>query len=178
MALIYQAKGVPADKAKALAEELIKNKDTALDALAREELGIDPTELGGSAWEAAITSFFLFAVGVANGVVVAEGFGELIQLVHKAQVVGFAVYHDQRIHFGGDGVERCFHFAAGNFHPKFRFVGFFGLATGGEGIVFVKLRVKFVYPAGQTDGRCIGRIVGGKFILQFFYSAIPLTQHL
>jgi len=31
--------------------------------LSREELGIDPDELGGSAWEAAITSFFLFAVG-------------------------------------------------------------------------------------------------------------------
>lgn len=31
--------------------------------LAREELGIDPEELGGSAWEAAITSFVLFAIG-------------------------------------------------------------------------------------------------------------------
>jgi len=31
--------------------------------LAREELGIDPEELGGSAYEAAFTSFFLFAVG-------------------------------------------------------------------------------------------------------------------
>jgi VIT1/CCC1 family predicted Fe2+/Mn2+ transporter len=35
----------------------------ALQTLAREELGIDPEELGGSAWEAAITSFLLFAVG-------------------------------------------------------------------------------------------------------------------
>jgi VIT1/CCC1 family predicted Fe2+/Mn2+ transporter len=35
----------------------------ALDTLSREELGIDPEELGGSAWEAAATSFFLFAVG-------------------------------------------------------------------------------------------------------------------
>ena len=38
-------------------------RDSALDTLAREELGIDPEELGGSAWEAAITSFLLFAVG-------------------------------------------------------------------------------------------------------------------
>ena len=29
----------------------------------REELGIDPEELGGSAYEAAFTSFFLFAFG-------------------------------------------------------------------------------------------------------------------
>jgi VIT1/CCC1 family predicted Fe2+/Mn2+ transporter len=34
-----------------------------LDTLAREELGIDPEELGGSAYEAAFTSFFLFAFG-------------------------------------------------------------------------------------------------------------------
>ena len=39
------------------------NKDTALDTLVREELGIDPTELGGSAWTAAGTSFGLFALG-------------------------------------------------------------------------------------------------------------------
>ena len=39
------------------------NKDTALDTLAREELGIDPSELGGSAWMAGASSFCLFAAG-------------------------------------------------------------------------------------------------------------------
>jgi VIT1/CCC1 family predicted Fe2+/Mn2+ transporter len=34
-----------------------------LETLAREELSVDPSELGGSAWEAALTSFFLFAIG-------------------------------------------------------------------------------------------------------------------
>jgi len=63
LALIYQAKGLPEAQAKELAHRLINDKDKALDTLAREELGIDPAELGGSAWEAAITSFFLFAVG-------------------------------------------------------------------------------------------------------------------
>ena len=42
---------------------MIASPETALDTLAREELAIDPQELGGSAWEAAITSFLLFAVG-------------------------------------------------------------------------------------------------------------------
>jgi predicted membrane protein (TIGR00267 family) len=37
--------------------------DQAVETLAKEELGINPEELGGSAWEAAITSFFLFAIG-------------------------------------------------------------------------------------------------------------------
>jgi len=63
LALIYQAKGLPEDLAKTLAEQLIANKKTALDTLVREELGIDPNELGGSAWAAGSTSFMLFAIG-------------------------------------------------------------------------------------------------------------------
>ena len=63
LSLIYQAKGLPEDQAKALADRLIANKDTALDTLVREELGIDPDELGGSAWTAAATSFVLFTLG-------------------------------------------------------------------------------------------------------------------
>jgi vacuolar iron transporter family protein len=62
LALIYQSKGLPKERAQELARHII-NGDSALDTLSREELGIDPDELGGSAWEAAITSFFLFAVG-------------------------------------------------------------------------------------------------------------------
>lgn len=63
LALIYQAKGVPADAAREMAERLLADEATALDTLAREELSIDPAELGGSAWVAAITSFVLFALG-------------------------------------------------------------------------------------------------------------------
>jgi len=63
LALIYQSKGLPEDQARALAERLISNKETALDTLTREELGIDPEELGGSAWTAGSTSFFLFGAG-------------------------------------------------------------------------------------------------------------------
>jgi VIT1/CCC1 family predicted Fe2+/Mn2+ transporter len=63
LALIYQAKGLPEEQARALAQSLIANKRTALDTLVREELGINPDELGGSAWTAAATSFGLFALG-------------------------------------------------------------------------------------------------------------------
>lgn len=63
LALIYQAKGLPADEARRLAERLLTDQEHALDTLAREELGIDPEELGGSAWEAAGMSFVLFAAG-------------------------------------------------------------------------------------------------------------------
>jgi vacuolar iron transporter family protein len=63
LSLIYQAKGVPEELAMSLAEQLIANKKTALDTLVREELGIDPDELGGSPWGAAAASFALFALG-------------------------------------------------------------------------------------------------------------------
>ncbi len=63
LTLIYQAKGIAPDQARRLANRLITDENSALDTLAREELSIDPNELGGSAWEAAITSFLLFAVG-------------------------------------------------------------------------------------------------------------------
>jgi VIT1/CCC1 family predicted Fe2+/Mn2+ transporter len=61
--LIYEAKGLPKAQARALAERIIADPSTALDTLAREELGIDPEELGGSAWVAAGTSLLLFATG-------------------------------------------------------------------------------------------------------------------
>ena len=63
LALIYQSKGLPEDRAKELAAHMVSDKNNLLDTLAREELGIDPDELGGSPYEAAITSFFLFAFG-------------------------------------------------------------------------------------------------------------------
>jgi vacuolar iron transporter family protein len=63
LVLIYQAKGLSEDEARRLADSLMADKSTALDTLVREELGIDPDELGGSAWGAAATSFLLFAIG-------------------------------------------------------------------------------------------------------------------
>lgn len=63
LVLIYQARGLDEQSARALAGRIMKNPETALDTLARDELGINPEELGGSAWEAAITSFLLFAIG-------------------------------------------------------------------------------------------------------------------
>lgn len=63
LALIYQAKGLPEATARTMASQLIANKESALDTLAREELGIDPDELGGSPWTAAATSFGLFVSG-------------------------------------------------------------------------------------------------------------------
>ncbi len=69
LALIYRAKGLPPEQAERLAAQLMENPQSALDTMAREELGVDPEELGGSAWEAAFSSFFLFALGAIIPVV-------------------------------------------------------------------------------------------------------------
>ena len=63
LALIYEAKGLPKDQARSLAARLTADRKSALDTLSREELGIDPEELGGSARGAAVSSYVLFAVG-------------------------------------------------------------------------------------------------------------------
>jgi vacuolar iron transporter family protein len=69
LSLIYQARGLPEDQARQLAARIMTDREHALDTLAREELGIDPEELGGSAWEAAFASFFLFAAGAVVPVI-------------------------------------------------------------------------------------------------------------
>jgi VIT1/CCC1 family predicted Fe2+/Mn2+ transporter len=61
--LIYEAKGLSRAEADQLSRDLLARPRTALEVLAREELGIDPGDLGGSPWTAAGTSFVLFAIG-------------------------------------------------------------------------------------------------------------------
>jgi vacuolar iron transporter family protein len=63
LVLIYQSKGLSTEEAGKLATEVMRDHAKALDTLSREELGIDPEELGGSAWEAAGAAFLLFPIG-------------------------------------------------------------------------------------------------------------------
>ena len=62
LALIYQARGMQLEEARSVSRELVKNEAAALDALAREELGLNPDDLG-SPVGAAISSFVAFALG-------------------------------------------------------------------------------------------------------------------
>jgi len=62
--LIYEAKGLDSADAGRLASRMMSgDREVVVDMMAREELGIDPDELGGSPWVAAATSFVLFATG-------------------------------------------------------------------------------------------------------------------
>lgn len=62
LALIYNARGLSLNEARRFAQELMQNKEQALNTLAREELGLNPGDLG-SPWGAALASFLAFAVG-------------------------------------------------------------------------------------------------------------------
>jgi vacuolar iron transporter family protein len=91
MVLIYQAKGLEETQARALADRLMANRDTALDTLAREELGIDPDELGGSPWAAAGASFGLFAAGAIFPVAPFFWLGGLPALIAALALSGVAL---------------------------------------------------------------------------------------
>ncbi|MGA9598232.1 MAG: VIT1/CCC1 transporter family protein [Acidimicrobiia bacterium] len=69
LALIYEAKGMAPEEAAKAARDVMADPDAFLDTKVREELGIDPEDLGGSAWEAATASFFLFAIGAVIPVI-------------------------------------------------------------------------------------------------------------
>ncbi|GBD85561.1 VIT family protein [bacterium BMS3Abin02] len=92
LALIYQAKGLPEDRAKELAAHIMQDQETALNTLAREELGIDPDEMGGNPWEAAGTSFFLFAFGAIVPVAPFFFGGGTIAIVWSMALSGMALF--------------------------------------------------------------------------------------
>jgi VIT1/CCC1 family predicted Fe2+/Mn2+ transporter/rubrerythrin len=62
LAAVYRTKGFAPEEAARIAHRLFSDPETALDTLVREELGLDPDELG-SPWGAAFGSFVAFALG-------------------------------------------------------------------------------------------------------------------
>jgi VIT1/CCC1 family predicted Fe2+/Mn2+ transporter len=62
LALIFKQKGLSTEQASRTAAELLKNPESAADSLVREELGLDPSDLG-SPRAAALSSFAMFSVG-------------------------------------------------------------------------------------------------------------------
>lgn len=69
LALIYYSKGIPEEQAKQMAKEVMTNIDKAHEILIKEELGINVEDIKGSAMEAAIASFILFAFGAVIPVI-------------------------------------------------------------------------------------------------------------
>jgi vacuolar iron transporter family protein len=98
LALIYHARGVDIDQARAVSRDLLTRPEQALDVLAREELGLNPDELG-SPWHAAAFSFLSFAFGAAM---------PLVPLIAGAQgsraLVGSAAVAASGLFFVGMGL--------------------------------------------------------------------------
>lgn len=69
LALIYMAKGISEEQAHTMAKDIMLNIEHAHEVLVKEELGINPEELKGSAMEAAVYSFILFAIGAVIPVI-------------------------------------------------------------------------------------------------------------
>lgn len=92
LVLIYQARGLDEAAARGLAARLMSTPETAIETLARDELGINPEELGGSAWEAAITSFLLFAAGAIIPVVPFLFFAGTTAVIVSAVLSGAALF--------------------------------------------------------------------------------------
>ena len=93
LAAVYRSKGFSPDEAATIARRLFADKETALDTLVREELGLDPDELG-SPWGAAAGSFVAFAIGALVPVlpyVVTDGGAAFYSALVLSLVALFAV---------------------------------------------------------------------------------------
>ena len=93
LAATYRAKGFTPDEAGRIAHRIFQDPEAALDMLVREELGLDPDELG-SAWGAAGGSFVAFALGAVVPVIpylVGGGTGALVASVGLSLVALFVV---------------------------------------------------------------------------------------
>ena len=93
LAALYRAKGFTETEAKTIAKRMLADPDHALDTLVREELGLDPDELG-SPWGAAGGSFLAFGVGAIVPVlpyVFATGAPAFVTAIGLSLVALFAV---------------------------------------------------------------------------------------
>jgi vacuolar iron transporter family protein len=91
LSLIYQARGLGKDDADRMSSRIVANPGYALDALAREELGLDPGALG-SPIGAAVFSFVSFAVGAAVPLAPFVFAGVGVALVSAIVLAGAALF--------------------------------------------------------------------------------------
>lgn len=90
---IYEQRGFPPDLARRVTEVVMADPKVALDTHAREELGLDPEELG-SPWGAAVSSFVMFSLGAAVPLipfVLGSGTAAVLSAIAASGTVLFAV---------------------------------------------------------------------------------------
>ncbi len=90
---IYEGRGFPPDLARQVTDVIMQDPQIALETHAREELGLDPDELG-SPWGAAISSFIAFSIGAVIPIVpfvIASGSAAVIAAISASAVALFSV---------------------------------------------------------------------------------------
>ncbi|MGL2967145.1 VIT1/CCC1 transporter family protein [Flavobacterium sp. XGLA_31] len=92
LALIYMTKGIPEVQAKQMAHDIMQNKADAHEMLIKEELGINPEDLKGSAMEAAVASFLFFAMGAILPVIPFFFWGGMKAVVISTVMSGFGLF--------------------------------------------------------------------------------------
>ena len=92
LALIYMTKGIPEAQAMQMAKEIMLDKGQAHEILVREELGINVDELKGSAMEAAVTSFILFAIGAILPVIPFFFIGGTLAIILSATLSAIGLF--------------------------------------------------------------------------------------
>jgi VIT1/CCC1 family predicted Fe2+/Mn2+ transporter len=136
LSLIYQARGIGEEQARSLANQIMSDQENALETLAREELSVDPAELGGSAWEAATASFVLFAIGAIAPVIPYAFLSGLTAVIVSAvlSTLGLFVIGSAITLYTGRGV----------------------LFSGARQVVFGLLAAAVTYGIGRLIGASIG----------------------
>ncbi len=92
LALIYQSKGIPEGQAQKMAKDIIFNKELAHEVLIKEELGINAEDLKGSAMEATIAYFVLFATGAIIPVIPFFFIGGMKAILLSTLFSGFGLF--------------------------------------------------------------------------------------
>jgi VIT1/CCC1 family predicted Fe2+/Mn2+ transporter len=90
VAVIFRAKGLNVEDADRIAESVMAEPEVALDLMAREELGLNPDDLG-SPLGAAISSFVAFAAGAAVPLVPYILFGGITAMLASLALAGLVM---------------------------------------------------------------------------------------
>jgi VIT1/CCC1 family predicted Fe2+/Mn2+ transporter len=114
LAQIYRKRGIPLPQARLVARAIMKDPEHALDVHVREELGLNPDELG-SPWKAAGSSFVMFVLGAAVPLapfIFMAGIGAAVTAAVLAMVALFAlgamIAHYTKNHWFVGGVRMLF----------------------------------------------------------------------
>ena len=185
LAAIYRERGLGAEEADQVAEVLMSDPDVALDVHAREELGVDPTQLGNPTGAAA-ASFGAFALGAlvpllpwlgGSGDAAEVGIGEVVAGVRpdgKVQAVLDLRSPDAHIAMVGDGLNDTPALAAADLGIAIG--GGTDAATEAAGVVLLTDDLRAVADAIALSRRTVASI-RTNLVWAFLYNvaALPLA---